>query len=147
MTTSTHSPARILAQYLEDQALVTAYNSGTVGFLPDDSNVNDSAVATYDTPGVQDGRMVENGDPVEWPGVQVRIRSLDDDAAWAKAKAIADDLNALTSASVTVGGSGGSVYTLTTVSQQSPVLYLGREQGTRRRSNLTINYLLTYTEA
>lgn len=149
MTTTTHSPARILAAYLVAQSLVTAYNSGAawacfVGFMPDDDAVSDSAVAVTDTTGLQDGRQISDGEPIEFAGVQVRIRSLDSDAAWAKAAAIAAALNALTSGSVTLGG---STYSLRSVSQQSPVLSLGRERGTRRRTNLSINYLVTLDEA
>lgn len=149
MTVTTHSPARILAAYLVAQSLATAHDSGSAwacfdNFMPDDEAVSDSAIAVYDTGGAQSGRQVSNGDPIEFPAVQVRIRSLSDDAAWAKAKAIAAAMNALTSGSVSLGGSD---YTLRSVSQQSPVLPLGRERGPRRRVSLTINYLVTLTEA
>ena len=141
-----HSPARILAQLLVDQGLVTAHDAGGAwpvytGVLPDGSGIPDDAVAVYDVAGVKDGRLL-SGPGVGHPGVTVRVRSIGYAAGWAKGQEIAAALEAVARAGVTIETTD---YVIQNASPTAPLLHTGFERrGQARRPLFSLNYLLTF---
>lgn len=140
------SPADVLAQFL--------IAAGTFGdpegdplpdwplfldYMPDKGGVPDSCAAVYDTIGFKDGRLMRG--PNVWKyGVQVKIRALNPTDAWTKAQEVCDLFEAIARNQITVGF---TTYRLDNVSQRSPILPLGVEQGPKQRHMFTINFNVT----
>lgn len=94
----------------------------------------DNCVTIKDAVGGIDARTLD-GEVFEREGVQVRVRALDDQAGWAKARAIAAQLKRLGD-TITVGS---VTYTLQNVNQEGSPFFLGLD-GATRRFLWTINY-------
>jgi len=150
VTISSISPAKIIARYLQNLAgnlppsatWPVFYNA-----MPDGNSkgVPDDCIAVYDTTGLADGRYLRGGiaSEIDHPGIQIRVRATDPDAAWAKAQLIADLMAEVSSTQVNVDG---SIYTVIATSQSSPVVSIGQERrGDRRREIVTLNYLTTFS--
>lgn len=143
----THSPSKILQQYLLDEGAVSVTQGAEwrsfLGWTPDKGS-HDNCVTLYDTDGVKDGRLFRGGTNILHPGLQIMVRSTDYETAHAKAQAIAALLEACFNTEVRVAGVPAlSRYYIRNASQQSPVLYLGLEEQGQRRFLFTINYLTT----
>ena len=151
MTVLSDSPSLIIATKLIDLAIFTDPSLGLdfpvfVSFLPDGDDVKDNAAAVYDTKGIKDGRLM-NGIPAFFHGIQVTVRSRTYEAGWDKAAAIESAFQTIDQATtILVGGSGGSSYQLANLSQTTPVLRMGQEEGTKRRNLFAINFLTTLKE-
>ncbi len=140
------SPAYILAQYIVDVlGLMGETTEDTwplyVNHLPDDrsSSVEDNCGAIYDTTGVKDGRLMEGPVPQHF-GIQLRIRSLGNQAGYVKIEGIAAAMDEVVRVELSL--SSGD-YVIQNVSRTSPVVPLGIEGGTKRRFLFTINFLVT----
>ena len=112
-----------------------------VDHMPD---APDNAICIYDTLGFDDGRIMRTGEKIQHPGFQIRIRAMDRQTAWAKAKEIKDYINtAVLRKGVTVESSD---YTIQSVSMVGNIISLGQELDAKRRCLLTINGTITYKE-
>lgn len=104
-----------------------------ISFLPESGY--DDAAAIYDTIGWKDGRQMD-GLNVNHPGIQLKVRSRDYMGGWDRLKVACEILEGITS--ITVAG-----LTIVNVSQQGPQLFLGLEEGTKRRNLFTANFLVS----
>ena len=143
---TTHSPAKIMAEYLILISLgsrvptapdpLSAWPVYSCTF-PETPN---ELISVYDTVGTIDGR-IRGGETIEHPGIQIRVRSETEAAARAKMKAIAAALDDLYRLSVTLEGTNYRIQSATRTS----ILPLGQD-ATKRRFGFTINALLTVKE-
>jgi len=139
-----HSPAYIVRALLVSAGL--ASNSKTedwssfTGFFPEEP---DSAICTYDTPGIHDGNIMASGEAVIHPGVQIQVRSSDYSAVRDRADSIAKALDAVNSSSVAMADPSES-WTILAVSRQGDLLNMGMEpDDDRRRHYFAVNVTLT----
>ncbi len=138
------SPAFILATYLIGQGLMTDPVDNDewplyVSFMPDSSDVKTDCGTLYDIPGTKDGRLMA-GEVIQHFGFQLKIRSSDYNTGWAKAEAIATNLDSVNNNVETVEGED---YQICNVSRVEPIVALGTEAGTKQRRLFTINFLVT----
>lgn len=107
----------------------------------------DQVVTTYDTAGVQHGRTMTDGAVQEHLGFQVRVRSKDHKTGWRKTHQIrAAMAEGVYQRAVTVPAGGGdpaAEYLVHCVSKLGPVLALGKESPTSKRSLFTVNAVLS----
>ena len=108
--------------------------------MPDGDNVETNCGVVHDTLGVNDVRSISSGVVSEHPGVQIRIRTNDYNAGFAKIEDIALALDVVANETFTIGSES---YKIHNVSRASPITSLGVEPGTKRRMFFTVNYLLT----
>lgn len=135
------SPADILARYIV-QVGVGNNPPGNpwptyYSILPD---APDQALCAFNTAGILDGRLQEDGLTIEHHGVQVMVRSKQEDVGWTKAKAVKTMLNAIRNNVVTEASA-----TINAATLKTPIIPLGIEAGTKRY-RFTINAILTITE-
>lgn len=139
------SPAQVIRRLLIQLTLapdsLTAVWAPFTAFLPD---APDTAMVVYDTAGTQDGRIMRTGEKIEHPGIQIRFRSSNYPAAWEKAKAVADALDALPVGTIVAMVPTSETWRVQNVSRTGAILTAGiEEEGDRKRHNLTINAILT----
>jgi len=142
-----HSPAQIVAAFLIGEALCSAVVDGTawpvfVGHMPDGEGGVDELATVYDTGGIHDGDNQETGEAYEHPGLQIKIRSKDYQAAYGKIVATVAALNAVHNKSITVDG---TAYLIAAISQTSTIAGMGLEPGTRRFL-FSGNFILAVTQ-
>lgn len=113
-----------------------------LGFVPDKVGIPDEIAAIFDTEGVKDGRLM-SGKNILHHGVQILTRSLARRVGYEKLAAVEALIEQLSRTSVMVGS---NTYMVVNVSQTSPILSLGHEEGDKRRSLYTINALCTITD-
>lgn len=136
----THSPADILRRLIVEMGL-----GGDPDVLPlpawpayvaGEPNVPDACLTLYDTTPVRDGRTLPDGETLSHYGVQIRIRSVDHPAGWAKAstirKALDEDLDG---AVLTIAGKMYVVYCVAA----TQILALGKDQPNSKRNLFTLN--------
>jgi hypothetical protein len=112
-----------------------------VAFLPD---VPDTSMAVYDTAAVKQGRIMRTGEVIEKKGIQIRFRSSNYPAAWTKAEAIRDAIDALPVGTLVTMVPTAESWRIQNISRTSGILNVGmEEEGDRKRFNMTINALLT----
>lgn len=112
-----------------------------IGEIPEDP---DNVMCIYDTSGVSDGRIMANGQRVEHPGVQIRVRSLDYWAGRNKAEEVALALDAVLRRDVSLDEeSVSATYSVQNITRTGTVNALGAEESDRRRFHFTINAILT----
>lgn len=145
--TLTHSPAEILQRYLIDEAKLAADVEVNVwpcfiSTMPDGPRVADDCICVKDTTGMRNGRLMD-GPNIYHHGVQIRVRCRNYLDGWAKAKAIESTLSAVARDTVVIDD---STYRLDNISQTSPVLPMGEEQGTKKRQLFSINILMSVKE-
>lgn len=148
MINVTHPPALILAQALIDLGLLTRHDSEKdwpvfVDQMPD---APDELASLRDTPGILDGRLMEDGRYVEHPGFQLRVRVRADQylRGWQKANALHNALAALRRETVVLGKEFDEAsHEIVSVTLSGPVLPIGQDPDTQRRHNFTINGRIT----
>jgi hypothetical protein len=139
-----HSPAKIIAELLIGSgAPFTDPEGGLlwplfVSSMPDGDNVEDDCGAIYDTTGMHDGRLLSGENLVRY-GIQVRVRANTYATGWQKGTEVDDLFELVHNRVVTIDGHS---YTIESIAQTSPVIALGAEQGTGRRSLFTLNALV-----
>ena len=139
------SPASILATYLAQQLITTVPSTGStwplwVGSLPPGTN---NAGAIYNTSPIKDGRHMSTGFVVKHYGVQVKIRSTNEENGWNKCNSIQGLFDTVHNVNITIGT---TVYQIQNISQVSGIIPLGSEPGTVRRYLFTMNFLVTLKE-
>ena len=141
MTVLSDSTASVIAAHLIAEGIFTdpdAVGSWplSISHLP---NNPDNAGAIYDTTGLKDGLLME-GTVIYKYGLQMLIRSFVYGDGRTKANAVASEMESITDDSVVIGA---TTYTLQNISQVGSVLFLGIEQGSKRRNLFSINFLAT----
>lgn len=88
--TITYSPGDVIAQMLVDLGIGTdsAVLLPWPVFVSSEPDLPDDCVTLYDTTGVIDGRSMIDGRVWTHYGIQVRVRSMNHQAGWAKADEI-----------------------------------------------------------
>jgi len=107
--------------------------------MPDGDNIKTNCGAIYDTTGVLDGK-ISDGEVIQHPGIQLRIRSDDYEIGYAKIEAIALALDSVLFDIVSIDAVD---YLLQNVSRTTAVVPLGSERGYKRRFLFTVNFLVT----
>lgn len=135
------SPADIVYTLLESSGALAGWTS-FVSFLPD---APDKALCVYDTTGMDNGRIMNTGERIQHPGIQIFLRCLDYTEGYEKASSLALLLDGVRNNSVAV--STDETYSLHNVSRSGTINTLGIELvNDRRRHQFTINAVLTLTE-
>ncbi len=137
------SPAHILFHYFFNNAFdeVRGFELFT-SFFPD---APDDGMTFFDTAGTQDGRLMETGEKITHPGIQIQIRCGDYTRIWQLANFVATTLDAVKKVSVVIDG--GEVYVLHNVSRKGDINPVGIETvGERRRYLFTINMTVTLAQ-
>lgn len=138
-TTTLHSPADVLSEYLDQQDLLGDYtvrcNGGT-------SDVGDKLISFTDTtPSGIDPLLT--GNMVEWAGIQIRIRGIPDDQQTPR-RFIADLAQQLDVLPRTTLTYSTSTYTIQAINRTSGPLPLLQDE--QRRWEWTINVLAAITQ-
>ncbi len=140
------TPAHILAEYIIEQAIgsMTDPDDGLtwplyISRMSDGITVKTEVGALYDTSGLKDGRLME-GQVIQHYGLQLKIRSSSHSTGWNKADVIANALDEVLNAVITVSGED---YIIQQVSRTGPVISLGAEPGTKERRLFVVNFLVT----
>lgn len=138
-----HSPGQIIARYTTAEGLTTLGDTGGlwpafVGTLPDKP---DDALSFSDTSGIIDGREHRGYRTVEHPGLQIFIRGLNYQTAFAKLSAILDKLDLVRNVPIVVEG---TTYTIIAATRRGTILTLGEDAN--RRSRFTANVTVTFGE-
>ena len=143
--TLAHSPADVIRKLLVNLALGSDANAVPAEawpvFASGEPASPDSVITVYDTAGKNDGRAMATGERSEHYGIQVRVRSAAHTAGYAKAQAIAIAFDeTVTQNAVTIGS---TTYLVHAVSRRGPVLNIGKETPTSKRSLFTLNALVS----
>jgi len=136
----TDTPASVIANYVTGLALMTVPSASGdwplyISNLPDRP---DSAGVVFNTTPVKDGRAMQGGGIVQHYGVQITIRSLDEEIGWDKCNILAGQLAAVHNAETILNGDTYIIHNVTIV---GGVNSLGIEPGTKRRRVFTMNFL------
>lgn len=137
-----HSPANILRYLLIDLAQGTLPSDGSTWpiHVGQEADNPDQTITVYNTEGRTDGRMMEDGEVVEFPGILVRIRSPSSETGYTKAEAIKVALDEAYRVSVTIDS---TTYTIQAATRVGTVNSLGRDVQRTKMFLYTLNYLLT----
>ena len=146
------STAQIIQQLLIDNSFGVASTDATKDNWPIYSiiepNEPDRVITIYDTTGLVDGRLQINGKVVEHLGIQIRIRSNDNDVGNDKIQAIKVFMDeTLLDNTVTVldsSGTNSENHIVHSASRTSTVLSLGRDIENSNRFLFTINYVISF---
>jgi len=134
-----HSPAEVLRKFLEDGD----YPIGV--FVSNEPSAPDDTVTIFDTAGIDDGRVMIDGELQAHYGVQLRIRSFDHPTGWLRSQNLRTLLSeSLNQAIVTF--SDGSQFILWCSSHIGTVLALGTESPTSKRYLFTLNCTLSISQ-
>lgn len=129
------SPAELIDAYLLTELVgVEPFWSSFVSKLPDEP---DDAFALYDSRGRSDGRYLNEGDTLEHPGVQLRVRSLSYSRGYEKIKALASILDAVKRVAIY---DGTTLFQLNSITRTTELLSLGADKSEHRRQ-FTTNYI------
>jgi hypothetical protein len=143
--TLTHSPADVIRQVLEDLSVSVAPGSHSatdwVSFYSVEPDIQDRIITSHDTTGIAQGRTHVDGQLQEFHGVQVMVRAEAYEVAYNKAQAVAVALD--TNIQLTYAEVESQGYTVYSFNRTSPVISLGREAPSTRRSIFTINGLVS----
>jgi len=142
------SPAVLLKEYITVITLLQTPSGSAVwpcyiGSMPDGVHIEDDCACVYDTSGMMDGRLQDNGLVIQHYGVQLKIRSKDYQDGWAKIDLIAGSLDAVSNYDISVSGDD---YRIHNVSRTTPIVPLGTEEGMKRRWLFTANFLVTISQ-
>lgn len=149
-----HPPALILLQYFKDLGYLTSQEDeldwpGYHSHLPDVTKEQQpkNVAALYDTSGVLDGRLMETGEVIRHPGVQVRVRSGSYLVGYRKIEELRLAMAAIRRTTVTLTDENNDDYSyrIDNVTMSGDVAVMGQRDKTRREE-FTQNVLLTVTE-
>ena len=141
------SPAYILASYIIDTLrYMTDYNDGSawplyISSLPDGDDIQNNAGGIYDTTGLLDGKDMRDSVVVEHHGIQIKIRSIDQQTGWTKMRQIVGDLDQVQMQEITAND---ITYEMASISRTSPIACIGTDE--KRRFLFTVNFLATIRE-
>lgn len=138
-----HSPSKVLSTYLIAAGLFTDDRGEDWAlFISGMQDKPSKAGCLYDTAGVKDGRLMTTGEAIFHYGNQLRVRGLNYQTTRAKLQAVVNDLREVQNEEVTIGT---DTYTIVAVSRTSDILFLGAEDGSKRRKVFVCNFLSTIT--
>jgi len=109
-----------------------------ISSMPDDSDVEDDCGSIYDSPGVINARLMEDGEVVEHHGIQIKIRSTDYETGFRKIRGLALDLDAVKNQSITLDD---NTYTVNNLARVGTIGYLGIEKESKRRYLFSVNFI------
>jgi hypothetical protein len=136
------SSSSLVQLFLVNSAIFTAPALGSdwpayISYFPDPENVNiDTAVISDIAPSL-DGRWMVDGSVVQHRGVSIRTRSSDYLTGWQKNMDVLILLSETFRQNIT---KNGSTYIIDSFSTPSGIIYLGVDEGTKRRYNFEIKY-------
>lgn len=140
------SPASILRSFIIEEAIgsMTLPSDGSdwplfISSMPDGNDVKVNCGAIYDTSGVLDGKL-SDGEVVQHPGIQIRIRSDDYETGYAKIEIIALALDDVDWNTIVINS---TTYLFQNISRTTPIISLGPERGFKRRFLFTVNFMVT----
>lgn len=141
-----HTPAEVVRRALTDNG-VGSFPAPTMEecdpwpiYASGEPDKPDACITTYDTPGIDLGRVQIDGERVEALGIQIRIRAAQHSTGYRKAEEVRDVVDKeIYRTQVTIGS---DVYLLVCINRETPIVMLGRERGSSRRL-FTINALAT----
>lgn len=142
-----HSPAKIIQKLLiaEEYGVVPGPDAVWPIFhsnLPDTPDTQNNAICVYDMAGVMDGRVQKTRDSVEHPGIQVRVRGVNQDQAYTKIREVLPILDNILREAITIDGVSYLVQAVTRVGTIVP----WRIVDEKRRFSFTVNFIMTYWE-
>ena len=134
------SPATILGNYIRQELLMSDPGDRSdwplyISYFPD---VKTEMGAIYDTTGIKLGRHM-TGDVIREYGIQIKISSDVLNDGWAKIEAIAIELDSIKGEEITINCED---YIIRFVSRSGPPIYLGVEDGTKKRKLFVLNCLI-----
>lgn len=135
------SPAVIIREMLIDLGLVSESGGwpAYVSFLPEGP---DSAIGIFDTAGIMDGRLMEDGTQIVHPGIQIQVRGLYYPATRQKIDELAEELDKVNRREV--GLSSSEYWLVLDVLRIGDILPLGiQEENGKRRHYFTLNAVLS----
>lgn len=137
-------PAQILAQALIDLGLASnpLDQEPWPVYIQTLPPTPDELLSVSDTAGTFGGRYMATGEMVEFPGVQIRVRTPPTEylRGWRKARELREALPRIRRRSVTVDG---FTLTLISVTLTAPVAVMGQDPDTQRRQNFSLNARVT----
>lgn len=140
-----HSPAHIVSRILIAEGLASD-PTPTVGVWPvivgREIDKPDNAVTIRNTTGRDNGFIQYSGELTEMPGIQIRVRGVDENVAHTKARRIAVTLDEGVREEIAV--IDDSVYLVHSVDRVGGVISLGRESQASRHL-FTINFVVSLT--
>lgn len=133
-----HSPCEIIGQLLIDLAIGTDSQSADWSvFVSSEPDEPDESITVYDTANVLEGRVQPTGETQEQHGIQIRVRAATYATGWAKANAIANQLDTQVLREIIV--LGAATYHVHSVDRTSGPFHIGKESPTSKREVFTIN--------
>ena len=140
-------PCLIIARYLIAEGYMSLPSLGKdwpiyVTHMPDGKNIADNIGAVYDTTPLSEGKLM-NSDFIQHFGIQLKIRSKNFDDGWDKINEISVAMNNVHNAIQIVNGTD---YLIQNMSRSSGPIFMGIEEGTKRRNMFSENWLATINE-
>ncbi len=146
---TTDSPSLIVHQHLVDDHpdIFTEPQDDLewslfIAFLPDVDIPESNTAAIFDTVGIKDGRFM-SGDSVFHHGLQIMMRSATHIEGWEKAEALSVALDAIKQTVVIMGP---KTYTIAAATQSAPPLFVGLEEGSKRRFLFSVNFTVSIAQ-
>jgi len=142
-----NSPSLIIQKYAIAQSLFTLPSENDtwpvyVSHLPDGENIEDNAAGIFEVVPSIDGRVMQ-GEVIQHYGISIILRALDYETGYLKLKSVLTDFSDIQKATVTVGSNS---YYIWAISKFSGVIFLGTEQGTKRRYKFELKCNVTLEE-
>lgn len=132
------SPATILAKFIRQEGFMSDPADDIawplfISYFPD---IKTEAGAAYDTTGVKDGRLMA-GNVIQDYGIQIKISTAVHNQGWTKIEALTLDLDTVLDGEITIDGED---YIIHNITRSGPPIYIGVEQGTKKRKFFTVNF-------
>jgi len=133
-------PSVVLAEYLRQESLMTDPADKTdwplyISYMPD---VKTKIGSIYDTTNLKLGRHM-NGEVIQEYGIQIKICSDVFNDGWAKIEALSLRLDIIKNEGISVNS---EEYVIRFVSRSGPPIYIGVEDGTKKRKLFVLNCLI-----
>src|SRR6185436_10934890 len=128
-----HAPADIIRHYMKAIGICTLPEDnldwpGYVDFL---TGKSPNAILFTDTNGRRDGRFMRTGETIEHPGLQVLVRSNDQQVAWQRADLISKIFDATAKQIVTIQNTSDPTaqnYVISSISRRGSIIPLSTEE-------------------
>lgn len=133
-----HTPAEIILQYIRDSSLDSGWETFYAKMPPEPIN----QIVVFDSMSQLDGKIMQTGQTVEHPGIQVRVRSLVYKDGWLKAQAILEYLSEMLR-EIIICSNPTTTYHVQSFTVVGSLMYIGqaeKQQGQNFTFNGTISY-------
>jgi hypothetical protein len=94
----------------------------------------------FDTTGTPDGRSQIDGEVLQHPGIQLRVRASGHQTGWSKINSLTVALDAINNYRVTIDS---STYTIQVISRRSTVESIGKEDSVTKRDRFVANFTVS----